>query len=269
MRFIKKTVTKTLSRRVLVRSSKRLVFLYHDVSEPGDFQHSTLYSTSPASFREQVEFLARHFELVPLDAILSQKLESRGKSCASITFDDGFLSVKQTAMPYLNARGISFAVFVNRMAMVENRLLNESEDGKLERTGAEKVFLDEDDVRSMVCNGVTIGSHTATHRKLAACDEQALHEEIDENKIYLEQVTGQPVRHLALPFGKREHYNEHVLAHCREAGHEFIFSTNPTWFDLSSTFFHRRLIPRIPLTGQTIAELTFIINRPLLKEIDI
>jgi hypothetical protein len=101
------------------------------------------------------------------------------------------------------------------------------------------------------------------------CDDEALSEEIDANKIYLEHLTGLPVRHLALPFGKREHYSDRVLEHCRQAGHEFIFSTNPTFFDLSSSYFHRRIIPRIPLTEQTLAETTFIINRPLLKSIDI
>jgi len=268
MRRIKEEVRKALSWQVLVKASKRFVFLYHDVSEPGEFQHSPLYSTREATFREQVEFLARHFYFVTLDDILSPEFNSRQRRCAAITFDDGFLSVKERAMPYLSAKGIPFAVFLNRMAIIENRLFNDSEDEKLEHPGTEKVFLDEDDVRSLSRSGVTIGSHTATHRKLVDCDDDALREEIDVNKIYLELLTGLPVLHLALPFGKREHYSDHVLEHCRQAGHEFIFSTNPTFFDLSSPSFHRRIIPRIPFTEQTLAEMTFMINRPLVKSID-
>lgn len=269
MRLIKEGLTKVLSRRVLVKPAKRFVFLHHDVSEPGDFHHSALYSTGVAAFREQIEFLARNFRLLPLDELLSPELDERRGRCASVTFDDGFLSVKETAMPYLSAKGIPFAVFLNRMAVEENRLFNDSEDARLERAGGRKVFLDGDDVRSLSSSGVIIGSHTATHRRLADCDDEALREEVDGNKLYLERLTGRPVRHLALPYGKREHYDERVLAHCRRAGHEFVFSTNPTFFDPSSQDYRRRLIPRIGLTNHTPAEMTFLINRPLLKTIDI
>src|SRR5918911_3244123 len=132
MRLIKEGVTKVLSRRVLVKPARRFVFLHHDVSEPGEFHHSASYSTSVAAFREQIEFLARNFRLLPLDELLSPELDARRERCASLTFDDGFLSVKETAMPYLSAKGIPFAVFVNRMAVAENRLFNDSEDAKLE-----------------------------------------------------------------------------------------------------------------------------------------
>jgi len=269
MRYIKGPVTKALSWRVFVRPGKRLVFLYHDVSEPEDFQHSSLYSTTVSEFREQLQFLAARFNFITLDQILSAELQPGQKPWATMTFDDGFLSVRKKAMAYLNEMGIPFAVFLNRMAIVENRLFNDSENGKLERRANEKIFLDEGDVRSMSRAGVIIGSHTSTHRNLAQCDQQALCEEIDDNKTYLEQLTGLPVRHIALPFGKREHYSDRVVEHCRRAGHEFIFSTNPTFFDLSSRHFEDRIIPRISLTGQTPAETTFMINRPLVKRIDL
>jgi peptidoglycan/xylan/chitin deacetylase (PgdA/CDA1 family) len=269
MDFIKKGVVKALSWRLLVQSSRRFVFLYHDVSDPGEAHHSRFYSTNVATFRQQIEFLARNFRLLPLDEILSPELDTSREHCAAITFDDGFLSVKETATPYLLTKGIPFMVFLNRLAVTENRLFNDSEDAKLERGKGVKVFLNEDDVRSLSCAGVDVGSHSATHRRLVDCDDQMLCEEIEGNKLYLEQLTGQSVRHLALPFGKREHYTEHVLEHCRQAGHEFVFSTNPTFFDSSSACYQRRLIPRIGLANETPAELTFMINRPLFKPIDI
>lgn len=269
MDFIKKGVMKALSWRLLIQSGRRLVFLYHDVSEPEEAHHSGLYSTNPQVFQDQLEFLIRNFRLLPLDEILSPELDTSRKRCAAITFDDGFVSVKETVRPYLSAKGIPFTIFLNRMAVTENRLFNDSDNGKLERGNGAKVFLDEDDVRSLSRAGIDVGSHTATHRRLVDCDNETLREEIEGNKLYLERLTGQPVRHLALPFGKREHYDEHVLEHCRQAGHEFVFSTNPTFFDSSSEYYQRRLIPRIGLTNQTPAEMTFMINRPLLKTIDI
>lgn len=266
MEFIKQGVTKALSWRVLSNPGKRFIFLYHDVSEPSEIQHSELYSTSLAAFRAQIDFLIRNFKLVSLDNILSPALDAGRARYASITFDDGFLSVQENAMPYLSAKGIPFAVFVNRMAITENRLLNGSE-GLDVRAG--KVFLDERDVQSLSRNGVTIGSHSASHRTLTDCDDETLREEIEGNKLYLERLTGLPIRYLALPFGKREHYNERVLEYSRQAGHEFVFTTNPTFFDLSSPYYERRLIPRIGFCEHSPAEATFLINRPLVKTIDI
>lgn len=267
MGFIKSGLTRALSRRVLIGADKRLIFLYHDISDLEKRQHSTLYSTTVKTFQEQIEFLALNFTLVSLDDILSPDLAA--KRCAAIVFDDGFLSVQQTAMPYLNSKGIPFAIFLNRMAMTENSLRNSLEDDASEQFQGERVFLNETEVRSLSDAGVRIGSHTASHRQLVNCDEPALREEIDGNKDYLERVTGQEVRYLALPFGKREHYNQTVLDHCRQAGHDFIFTTNPTSFDLSSPSYQRRLIPRIGLTDQSPGEIMFLINRPLLKTIDI
>lgn len=269
MRLLKELAIKTLSRRMLVKPGKRFIFLYHDISDPGAFQHSQLYSTRPGVFREQIDFITRNFELAALDEILAPKSNAGRKCYAAITFDDGFHSVKEVALPYLSAKGIPAAVFINRMAVVDNKLLNDSENAKLENPGNEKVFLDESDVQSLSRAGVIIGSHTATHRKLVDCDDQMLASEIEGNKDYLERITGQTVRYLALPFGKREHYNEHVLDHCRRAGHEFVFSTNPTFFDSSSACYQRGLIPRIGLTNQSLAEIKFMINRPLFKTIDI
>ena len=131
---------------------------------------------------------------------------------------------------------------------------------------SERAYLDEAEIQQLVAAGVTIGSHSATHKVLAECDEAALKEEVLDNKLYLEHLTGSEVRHLALPFGKREHYNEKVLDYCYSVGHQYVFSTNPSYFELKS---QQRLIPRIALLNETPEELLFAINRPLLKKIDI
>lgn len=269
MSLLRRVLTKGISRTVLPGPGKRFVFLYHDISDPDAPQHSELYSTRVRRFREQVEFLAKYFKLVPLDEIVSDAPGGRNR-LASLTFDDGFLSVREEAYPYLSSRGIPFAVFVNRAAVENNRLFYGAETPDINRSYDRKVFLDEDDVKYLAGHGVRIGSHSSTHRVLSECgEEEELREEVLGNKLYVEGLVGGQVKHLALPFGKREHYDERVLEYCRRAGHEFIFSTNPTFFGLSSPCYRRRLIPRIAFTNQTLAEMTFMINRPLLKTIDI
>lgn len=263
--MLKKVLTRALSRRVLTGPSKRFVFLYHDVSDAHAPQHSPLYSTPVAKFKAQVELIARHFKLVSLEEVVANG-SAESERLASITFDDGFLSVKDAALPLLAARGIPFTVFVNSMAVKQNRLFYGADAPDINRAYDAKVFLDEDDIKQLAAEGVAFGNHSATHKVLAECDEATLKEEVLDNKTYIEGLTGTVVKHLALPFGKREHYNERVLNFCYSVGHDYVYSTNPTSFEAARA---TRLIPRVSLLNEGAEELLFMINRPLVKKIDI
>jgi len=269
LQIIKKAVKKCLSRGVLAGPSKRFVFLFHDISDPDATQYSKLYSTPRRVFREQIEFLAKHFDFVPPEEITDTCARVTRRRLASITFDDGFLSVRDQASPFLDAMGIPFGVFVNRTAVEHNRLAN-GEVGDAHCTEySEKVFLDEQDIRFLSDRGVLIGSHTSNHKVLSSCSEDELHKEIDENKQYIEGIVGKPVNHLALPYGKREHYNDRVLKFCSAARHEFVYTTNPSFFELGKIGHEPKLIPRLGLTDQSNEELLFLLNRPLIRRIDI
>lgn len=253
---------------MLVGSDKRFVFLYHDISDPDAPQHSEHYSTRTEEFQEQIEFLTKHFKMVSLDEIVSGDFNHKGPF-ASITFDDGFFSVREEAFPYLSAKGIPFAVFASSTAVRHNRLFYGTEHSSINRSYNNKVFLDEDDIKYLAGQGVTIGSHSSNHRVLSDCDEKELKEEILENKLYLENLLDKKVRHLALPFGKKEHYNNHVLTFSGSVGHDFIYSTNPVFFLPTRSNNSPRLVPRISISNQKRDGLLFLINRPLFKKIDI
>jgi peptidoglycan/xylan/chitin deacetylase (PgdA/CDA1 family) len=115
--------------------------------------------------------------------------------------------------------------------------------------------MDENDVKYLYQKGVTIGSHSSSHRLLSQCDGEGLKEEILDNETYIESLTGEQVRHMAIPFGKREHYNDHVLQYCHAVGHDCIYSTNPVYFDRSSLSNGRRLIPRISFLNESREEI--------------
>ena len=269
MRILKSLATKTLSRGVLTLASKRYIFVFHDVSDPDSQQFSESYSTPVEVFRNQIEFLSQRFEFVPLNSVLEPRAILRKRRIASLTFDDGFLSVRDDAFPFLSSKGIPFALFVNGTAVKHNRLSNCAIPTEPSREFSSKVFLDEDDVRYLSGRGVLIGSHSYNHKVLSACSDEELDEEILQNKFYLESLTKQKVDHFALPFGKREHYSSRVLEFCAAAGHDFVYTSNPTYFDPGRLGGKPRLIPRIGLTNQSAEELLFLINRPLIRLIDI
>ncbi len=106
--------------------------------------------------------MSRNFEIVSLDEIVSSP-EAKGKRLAAITFDDGFLSVKDTAMPILEARKIPFTVFLNSTAIRENYLPYDQFD-EINRRYNERVYLDAAEVKMLREKGVTIDSHTTNHQ---------------------------------------------------------------------------------------------------------
>lgn len=104
-----------------ITGGRRYVFTYHDISQPDRAHYHPVYSTSPADFHRQVDQLSSLFTLVSLSDIVAAPPEDR-RHLAAIVFDDGFASVLEHAHPFLSARGIPFAIFVNRQAIEEDRL---------------------------------------------------------------------------------------------------------------------------------------------------
>lgn len=177
--------------------------------------------------------------------------------------------MKEEALPYLQLRQIPVALFLNRRAVQENRLFYGPEYPHLNREHRTMVYLDEADVKELVAAGVTIGSHSSTHRPLVALDHEALREEVLENKLYLESLVGAGVTHFALPFGKRQHYTAATLEYCFATGHCFVYSTNPTYFDPSQLDEGPQLLPRVEISSEPTENVYFVLNRPLLRKVDL
>jgi len=266
---VKEMAKRALSATIAMPPSKRVIFVYHDIADMGSAHYAPDYSTTVSAFRAQIDLLARTFSFVPLDEIVSPVQADAGGRRAAITFDDGFLSVKQEAMPLLAAWGIPFAVFLNRRAVQENHLSYGPAYPHLDKAHTSKVFLDENDVRELSAAGVLIGSHSATHRALADLDDDELAVEVLGNKRYLEELIGKQVTHLALPFGKRQHYDDRALDYCFRIGHHFVYSTNPTFFDPNVLGKGPQLLPRVEISHEPTEKIFFLMNRPLLRPINL
>lgn len=127
-----------------------------------------------------------------------------------------------------------------------------------------KIYLDENDIRRLFQVGVVIGSHTVTHPKLIDCDESTLTHEIYDNKTYLTALLRSEVHHFAIPFGGKSTFTEQAVAICRQAGHRYIYSTNPTSFRYQDIQQNQVPIPRYCIYKPDPKEFMFYINRPFL-----
>jgi peptidoglycan/xylan/chitin deacetylase (PgdA/CDA1 family) len=94
-----------------------LVVGYHRVV--ADFDAASRHDNpsmliSAAMFERHMDFLGRHFQFVPLDAV-GAAIRNRipfSRPVAAVTFDDGYEDVFENAIPILKRKGIPAATFV-------------------------------------------------------------------------------------------------------------------------------------------------------------
>jgi peptidoglycan/xylan/chitin deacetylase (PgdA/CDA1 family) len=280
------------------------IFIYHDISDKNALHYSDEYSTHPEYFEKQLDFLQKQFSLVSLDELVGSNLKQRKKNYAAIVFDDGFKSVVETARPILKSKSIPFAVFVNKMAILSNRLwvselimkdremmqklqkyyndnntaikywqeklisdkkFNNNIDYFVSKTKrSEDVYMNETDIIKLKNEGVIIGSHSYSHLVISFCDKISYEKELLDNKQYLDKLLCQDTLHFAIPFGKKEHYNAEVMTYLKSIGHTYVYSSNPIGFKKKMV-----CIPRIGLTNQTTEEVMYYLNRQFIKKINI
>jgi peptidoglycan/xylan/chitin deacetylase (PgdA/CDA1 family) len=86
------------------------ILIYHRVNDDHD---PFLSSVSVNSFREQMEYLARHFTFVSLDDIAAGKINTNAaKYSVAITFDDGYRDNFTHALPILKELRIPATIFL-------------------------------------------------------------------------------------------------------------------------------------------------------------
>jgi peptidoglycan/xylan/chitin deacetylase (PgdA/CDA1 family) len=175
-------------------------------------------------FEEQMKMLVTHAKAIPLDAIddLPKSLHS-----VAITFDDALLSFAEHAVPVLQKLKIPATVFA-----VVDALGTTPSWGESYYTSEERVMSDRQ--LRVLPTLIQVGSHTLSHPHLPAMTEEVAKWEITESRHKLETLLQKPVPVLSFPYGE---FNDSVVAQCRAAGYERVFSTNPALLrDGSSEF---------------------------------
>lgn len=93
-----------------------LIVGYHRVVN--DYAASSRHAIDPSlvsvrTMGKQLDWIGRHYDLCSLDEVHSSPINGtrRNKPRAAITFDDGYADVFHNAFPFLQKKGIPFAVF--------------------------------------------------------------------------------------------------------------------------------------------------------------
>ena len=140
---------------VRVGSKRRnRILLYHRVVDDGAAALPEASITCGA-FAAQLDYLARHHEVVPLEALL----EGRGnrRNLVAITFDDAFEDNLRNAWPLLRERGMPATVFAVSDYVGGERRFPWAPDVRT---------LTADDLRTLEREGMRVEAHTADETKV-------------------------------------------------------------------------------------------------------
>jgi peptidoglycan/xylan/chitin deacetylase (PgdA/CDA1 family) len=193
-----------------------IVLFYHRIAD----DRASAWTTSNRTFARQIEWLARHFDLVSLEEAQRRIRVGNDRPCASITFDDGYAENCRAAIPLLIRRRIPCTYFVTLENAIEGKPFphDVAEGNRFPPN-------DLDQLRAMADAGIEIGAHTYTHADLAqVTDEEQLHREVVEAGRELQARLGRPVRYFAFPFGQHVNLIYRAFQLAREAGYEAVCS---------------------------------------------
>jgi peptidoglycan/xylan/chitin deacetylase (PgdA/CDA1 family) len=144
-----------------------------------------------------------------------------------ITFDDGFATCGTHALRELEAFGVEAAFFI-ATEYVDATSKGHPEAAQHFFNPPKAVpFMTWDDCRRLRDAGMTLGSHTVSHRNLAELSESEARSEMSHSKETLERELGVTCEHFCAPRGKPGlHYHatrDPALAH--ELGYHSFLTT--------------------------------------------
>lgn len=169
-------------------------------------------------FTSQMESLKKHGTAVSAETASPRC----GTNLIAVTFDDGFTSVVENALPCMKAQGVPATIFVptgylgKRAGWIT----------KSAHPNYQEVVLSEKQLHELPSDLVCIGSHTVLHKDLSSLDPAEAESELRQSKATLEVLLNRPVHLLSLPYGG---CNAGALKLARKAGYQRIFLNIPVY----------------------------------------
>ena len=183
-------------------------------------------SVTPADFTEQMRYLAENdYKTIDIEEFYAGLTGEKElpNNPVLITFDDGYKDNFVNAYPILQKFGFKATVFV------------------ISDFVGLKNYMTWDDLREMSANGISIESHTATHKSLTDLTDEQLKQELAESKKRIESELHREVNFLAYPTGA---YNLHIAGLVKDAGYKAAFTVKYGNVDGASNVY---AIERVPI----------------------
>lgn len=180
------------------------ILVYHSIApaHPGQSAEQRLLDVDTAMFRRQMSYLAANrYSVIPLGMLLDA-LQGQGSlpsRSVVITFDDGWLSQYEHALPVLEQMHFPATFFVITL-----------------QVGRGSMYMGVDDLKELQRVGMTIASHSRTHPNLTKVSDAQLREEVLGSRKDLQKMLGVTPDLFAYPYGS---WNRRVAAAVKVAGY--------------------------------------------------
>ena len=199
---------KSLLLRILLGRSdcKLLTLNYHSI--PND---------QKANFIWQLKILRKIGEIVPIDFTVKN---TKTKRFFKITFDDGFESIINNAVPYLESNNIPYAVFIPTAYMGKVAKWQHY-NGK---NNPDETIINKNQILKLNKDLAIIGSHSAHHLKFTTIPYDQRLIELKESKEVLEDLLNIEIPFLSIPYGE---YDNKLVELARNVGYSKIYSSEP------------------------------------------
>jgi len=175
------------------------ILMYHQVGRfPPMRAHRANYCDA-GRFAAQMALLARlGWRVLDLDTALAclAGTAPTPRRAVVLTFDDAYDNFFDHALPVLQGHGFPATVYAISGWLGRAMTWAGDEPGR-----PAPALMSAARLRELRAAGITVGSHSVSHAKLAELSPERQRLELINSKAALEDVLGEPVRHLCYPFG--------------------------------------------------------------------
>ncbi len=196
-----------------------MILMYHGVADVTEDPNQLC--VTPSRFARQMAALHRlGLRGVGIGALVDAMRAGRQRGLVGITFDDGYANVAEAALPELTRHGFTATVFI-----ISDRLGSTNEWDE----GPAWPLLTAGQVGELAAAGLEIGSHSATHVRLAGLAADQLETEVSGSRASLSELMSAPVRGFAYPFGSMDAAARRAVHH---AGYDYACAVETPAADL-------------------------------------
>jgi len=170
---------------------------FHKIGEPPADGWPTWYYIPEAAFADQLRYLsAAGWQVIDVGTLLRGMADPRELPERSVllTFDDGYRSTREVALPWLLKFGYPAVMFVPTNYIGGRNTFDADRE-------PEEAMCDWDDLHALQRAGISVQSHGASHTGFSELDAQAQELEVCRSKAVLEAALGTAVELFSYPYG--------------------------------------------------------------------
>jgi peptidoglycan/xylan/chitin deacetylase (PgdA/CDA1 family) len=221
------------------------ILSFHKIGPPPPGGWESWFYIPAEVFVSQLEYLRyNEWQMIDVETFLSglNRPETLPPKSALLTFDDGYRSFLNVALPCLRKFGFPAVIFVPTAYIGGVNAFDANEEPLEE-------ICDWDELRELEQQGISVQSHGVAHRRLSELDVQQQRKEIFESKQVLEEILGKRVDLFSFAYGDGGANSAEVDQLLKQAGYRASFLYGGGSFFLPSASRYR--LPRLAMGPDT------------------